>query len=244
MTTDLKAFGLALVAALALGAAAAPAASATNHTFTSTSANGLTDLTGHSENPTFHVAGSFGCETGTYTGTVEGNDVNEITAHPVYEGNCHVGSLEANVTTDGCDYRLLAETDVNGHADAYLECTDGHQIEIHLPEIGVTLNIPEQGPLTGVHYDNLNTDTEEVFNYEEGAELTVTWTIENQIEYNCSGALCFLVEGGGEGTEGSYTDDVTVTGWEDTGNFSQDGETHEWSGTHGDQVHISVSPGT
>jgi hypothetical protein len=268
MTRNLKAFGLALVAVFALSAVAASGASATDHTFTSTSGNGLTDLTGETEEgvePVLSAAGAeVVCEHGTYAGTVEGNDVGEVTVHPEYHGNCRIPTIseEVDVNTDGCDYRLTGkthetveneeteelETKAGEHATVYVECTEGHDITIHDTTFGIVMHIGAQGPLVGAHYTNLNTSTE--VDNENPAEVTVDATVEG-ITTTCTdtkgtpeGGFCFLLENGGTDHNASYEDKVIVKGYEDEGLFSKDGTTHVWSGTHGDQVHIGVNPGT
>ena len=50
--------------------------------------------------------------------------------------------------------------------------------------------------------------------------VTVTATVEG-IEATCTGEFCFLV-GGEEPSEATYEDDVIVTGYEDTGSFTQE----------------------
>jgi hypothetical protein len=242
MTTDLKALGLALVAALALGAAAAPAASATDHRFTSNSGNGKTDLTGESEegsSPTFSAAGIEKiCDKGTYAGTVVGNNVGEVTVHPEYDQPCEIPGLseEADVNTDGCDFRLTGETNVNGDAKVYIECTEGHTITTTDTTFGITTHIKEQGPLTGAHYNNIQ-------EHNGHDAVTVDMTLEG-ITYSCTGAFCFLLENEGNGNDGTFKDKVIVTGYEDTEAFDMVETTHEWTGEHGDQVDIGVSPGT
>jgi hypothetical protein len=254
MIRNLKAFGLALIAVFALSAVAASGASATDHTFTSTSGNKLTDLTGETEEGVKPVLSAAGveviCEKGTYAGTVEGNSVGEVTVHPVYDGPCEIPGIseKVDVNTDGCDYRLTGETNEAGDAKVYVECTEGHDITIHDTTFGIVMHIGAQGPLTGAHYTNLNTNTK--VDNENPAEVTVDATVEGitttctDAEGTTKGGFCFLLENEGEVNNGFYKDKVIVEGYEDTKTFHMDETTHEWTGEHGDQVHIGVNPGT
>ena len=236
MTRNLKVLGLATLAVFALSAVVASAASAATDTFTSTSPTGATDLTGESSKPTLVAAGfTVECEKGTYAGTVAGNDVGAITLHPTYdgfaakhEGKCYLPALEAtfNLTTHGCDYKLTGETNEEGDAAVYVECTSGKSIDLDVEGFGITLSIGSQGPLYGVTYS------------EVGEGITVNADLGG-ITYSCSGGLCFLLPGGGNGTSGTYKDDVLTAGYTDTGNFSADSN-HTWSGTHGDPVDLSI----
>ena len=240
MTRNLKALGLALLAVFALSAVAASAASAANDVFTSSAA--ATDLTGHSEEPAFEIPEGAGvkCETATYAGTVEGEEVEEVTVHPVYEGNCLTAeTFPTTVDTHGCDFILTGDTDANGHASAHIACTSGKEITVTVFESNahenllLTIHIPSQ-TVRGIAYDTIESGGHNA--------LTVTATVEEEIESSCSDGgtgFCFLVGGVGPLAPANYTDDVTTTGWLDTGNFTQDSETHTWSGSHGEQVDIT-----
>jgi hypothetical protein len=247
MIRNLKAFGLALIAVFALSAVAASGASAADHEFTSNSQNGLTDLTGETEEgvkPTLSAAGiEVECEKGTYAGTVEGNSVGEVTVHPTYDGPCKTSISEnVDVNTDGCDYKLTGETNEEGDAKVYIECTEGHDITIHDTTFGIVMHIGAQGPLTGAHYNNIEEVGHEAVTVNATVEgITTTCT---DTEGTTNGGFCFLLEEEGHVNNGFYEDKVEVTGYEDTGNFTKDSTTHVWSGTHGGQVDISVSPGT
>ena len=247
MTRNLKALGLAVFVVFALSAVAASAASAANDSFKSNSANEKTDLTGTTEAgviPTLTAAGfTVECEKGTYAGTVAGNSVPSVTVHPTYdgfatkhEGKCYLPALEATVTvtTHGCDYKLTGETNVSGDAAVYIVCTSGKRIELDVPSFGITLDINEQGPLYGVSYTNKNTAETG-----SGKETVTVKATVSGIKYSCTGALCFLLPGGGAGENAAYNDQVMVTGYEDSGTFAADSN-HTWSGTHGSQKHIWV----
>ena len=231
MIRNLQAVGLALIAVFAFSAMAASAASAANDVFTSSSGE-ATDLTGKSKTPTFTLGQEvlFKCETGIYRGTFEREEVTALTVHPTYEENCvSFETFPTTVDTDGCDLILNGDTDANDHASAQIECTEGKEITITVFETAahvnllLTISIPPQ-TIRGFAYDTI-----EVNNHNA---LTITATAEEELEGACEGEFCFLV---GEEIAGiGYDDDVTTTGWKDTGAFTRDPETHTWTGNHGD----------
>ena len=235
MTRNLKALGLALLAVFALSAVAASAASAATDVFTSSVEK--TDITGHSTNKSKFTAGGtpVKCETATYSGTTKSKEVSEVTVHPVYEGCIAAETFPATVDTHGCDYRLTGDT-VEGHASAHIECTSG-AIKITVFETAahenllMTISVPPQ-TVRGIAYDTKEDEAGHKY-------LTVTSTVEGEIESTCEGEFCFLVGGEGELEPASYDDDVTTTGWKDEGTFTRDETTHTWSGTHGAQVNIT-----
>ncbi len=247
MTRTLKTLGLALLAVFALSAVAASAASADLFT----SPNNSTFLTGAtvttSGKPTFEPApgaGGVECAKGTYAGTGTGTSTEEVTVHPVYDGPCTFGgTAPATVNTDGCDYVLTGRTDGGNDATVEVECTSGKEITVSVWIVAnhgtepadVVLHIPGGQLLKGVHYTNKNTAE----NAAGSETVTVNATVTG-IHATCTGEFCFLI-GGETFTEGTYTDDVLVTGYADTGGMTQNPITHVWSGTHGSQIHINVS---
>jgi hypothetical protein len=62
------------------------------------------------------------------------------------------------------------------------------------------------------------------------------------IEYSCDGALCFLLPGGGEGNDGTYTGNAVVTGYEDkkTGNSPEGTAATTPELDHGSQVNLGL----
>ena len=143
----------------------------------------------------------------------------------------------ATVDTQGCDFLLTGDT-VNGHASAHIECTNGDEIKVTVffdeahTELKATIHIPPQ-TVRGIAYDTTTVGGHNA--------LTVTATVEEEVESTCTGEFCFLLGGEGALPPASYEDDVTTTGWEDTGNFTRNSTTHEWSGSHGSQVNITDS---
>jgi hypothetical protein len=70
--------------------------------------------------------------------------------------------------------------------------------------------------------------------------VTLEATVEGITSTCTGGALACFLAGGAVDNEGVYEDHVTVKGFEDSESFIQNEETHEWSGSHGDQVDIGV----
>jgi phosphoribosylaminoimidazole (AIR) synthetase len=79
----------------------------------------------------------------------------------------------------------------------------------------VTLHLPGGQLLKGVNYTNKNTAENPA-----GSETVTIKATVNGIHSTCTGEFCLLV-GGETLTEGTYVDDVFVTGYEDIGGFTQ-----------------------
>jgi hypothetical protein len=195
--------------------------------------------------PTFEPTpgeGGVECAKGTYAGTGTGTSTEEVTVHPVYDGPCTFGTSVATVNTDGCDYVLTGRTDSGSDATVELKCTTGKEITVSVWIVAahpsqpadLILHIPGNQLLKGVHYTNKNTAE----NAAGSETVTVKATITG-IHSTCTGEFCFLI-GGNNLVSGTYTDDVLVTGYTDTG-MTQNSTTHVWSGTEGSQIHINVS---
>lgn len=232
----LKIFGVVLAGVLGLIMVEASVSSADLYT----SEVEPTDLTGTTIpgiKPSLKIGGTeIHCEKSTFIATVVKASIGEVTTHPIYDGPCEItgiGKVTA-VDTQGCDYTLTGTTETSEgetHATVSVTCTSGKEILI-TTGLGITLHIPGQGPLLGVTY--IRTIENKI------DTLTVTATAKS-ITYTCTGAFCGLLENKGNGTNGVYTDDVSVTGFEDIGNLIHNSTTHEWSGSHGAQVGITVS---
>ncbi len=242
---NLKTFGVVPLAVFALSAVMASAASADLFT----SPNNTTDLTGATVSgvkPTFEPTpgeGGLECEKGTYAGTSTGTATEEVTVHPVYDGPCSFAGFSMKVKTDGCDYVLTGRTDGGSDATFEIECTSGRSITIEIWIVSdpafqppdLTLHIEGDQLLRGIRITNKNTAENAAGSETETVKATVSG-----IHATCTGEFCFLV-GGEVLTEMTYTDDILFTGYADTGGFTRNSTTHVWSGTHGSQVHISVS---
>jgi hypothetical protein len=245
MIRNLKALGLALVAVFAVGAMSASAASATD---LFTVGNGKTSalMTGVSHGSKFEITGggpNFSCTTAKYAGTAV-NAASEATVDALYEGtanatphtadcNASVGSITA-VDMNGCDFDLTGNTNnedpVGSGKDATISitCTGTNAIKI-TSSLGAVISIPNQTPTVegGVSYTNLP-------NHTGGAAVQVKATVTG-ITYTCAPAFqCGLGSIPTHGNNSDYTDNVTVTGYEDS-------EGLPTPVTEGARVPISVS---
>jgi hypothetical protein len=167
MTRNVKAFGLALVASLAMSAMVASAAQAESFWFTSEVAS--TTLTGSQKAAFFDKfktdSGTVTCEKITYTGSQTGTTASTITIIPKYE-ECEVGGVSLIIDMNGCDYVFTQHTKVETTkytVTTKIECpttaggvTDEIKITI-VPPGGTrkcTINIPEQTIATGTTLTN------------------------------------------------------------------------------------------
>jgi hypothetical protein len=116
MTRNFKVLGLAVIAALALGAVAASVASAEGEepisrpywfksdgfSTTTTTVTGVGGKGGHEfETETLNIV----CTTATYKGTLVGETATTTNLVPTY-GGCTAGGLSATVDVNGCSYTL------------------------------------------------------------------------------------------------------------------------------------------
>ncbi len=205
MIRNFKAFGLALVAVLALGAFAAQGASAIPLTVEGIASGGTVFPLGDQDGGT-HVfkssAGNVVCAEASFPakGSVgAGGAVNEITVTPNYPtekagggANCTAfGFANTHVKTNGCTYTFTTPTAVSPGvvtwhgSQVHLECPAGKVIEITPTSFGVsvcTLTIESQTP-TGGHVIGRNAGTPEKM------DITLEITLEG-IHYIGHGAPC------------------------------------------------------
>jgi len=216
MTRKLKTLGLGLLAAFALSAVSASAASADE--ITSDTQTEVTHLTGVSHDNVFEIPSEkqrFECTTSKFSGTFSGAATDEVTVHPTYNGtigvtphttHCDSSSGTVVVDTNGCDYKLTGETNVehNGkEAEVHIECDQpGEEIEI-TGSSGCTVDVPAQTPTQGgVRYTN------------DGNAIIVDATATG-IEWTAHGFICAFGGIATEGHDAIYTGSVTVQGYED-----------------------------
>lgn len=193
MTRNLKALGLALVAALALAALGVSTASATNPVFHSEAEH--TTIFGEQEGRnTFQVnAGTIHCETAKFHGTATQKTTTEIIVNPVY-GGCKITTvtletLEAVVDMNGCHYLLTS------HGIVHVTCPSA-PIRVTAPLCTVTVH-----PTTAkVHFVNTGAGTT--------TSVKVVST-ETNLAYTQS-SLC-PGGGGGSFTNGKYEGAVSTT---------------------------------
>ena len=253
MTRNLKALGLALVAALALGAIGAQGASAVvEHSFRSDAANETTVLTGQQEGDQAFEFGTGGakvtCTTVTLSGTQaqKGNILDTITLHPIYTG-CTFGVVTATVTTSGCNFVLDSDTTANPHfgdehAARSLECESTHDITVDAPCTITFKGSASNQSLHGVHITTLSSAN----SHSGKSAITISKTI-GKIHYETVGGLACTAIGKPQGTytDGIYTGKVSVTGYEDNPGVAPTSSTTigtTWH--HSGQVNIAVSTPT
>jgi hypothetical protein len=166
MTRNLKVLGLALVAALAVGAVGASAAlgNASYWLQTDASVGKTTTIVGEQtvENGDRFVGdgGTVRCKATHYTGQQVGPTVTTMTLSATYSG-CKFGSFDATVNGGNCDF--LIHTDTNGNTTngsfqsiTTITCTSG-DITINVTSVGTTkcvLHIPAQNLGTSVVMTN------------------------------------------------------------------------------------------
>lgn len=201
---NLKAFGLALVAAFALSAVIASAASAE---FTSGSDN--TTLSATSVGNQVFETGSgskVSCPAVSVDGASLGTVASEITAEPTYSGACTVESFEAKIDTNGCHYLFTTTATSNVH----ILCPEGSAIEVTAKILGSfrqCLKIHAQTPTNAlVDYSNGTSGGK--------MDVTIKSTVTG-ITYERLG----LCQGStNEANDATYTGEVTVTGKDAEGN--------------------------
>jgi hypothetical protein len=135
MIRNLKALGLALVAALALGAMGASAAQATIGNAQLTIEGGSGFIHGKDEVAMQYTRNGRvkTCATGHYKSSTVTSGDTSITVTPEYS-NCTSAGLPATVTTNGCSYILTLTADP-GHtftAITHISCPPGKVIETHI----------------------------------------------------------------------------------------------------------------
>jgi hypothetical protein len=193
MTRNLKALGLAIVAALALTALVVSSASATNPQFHSEDAH--TNITGEQEvRNTFSVnAGTIHCSTATFEGTSSLATTTQLTIAPTYK-SCNLTTvtletLEAVVDMNGCHYLFTSNGEV------HLNCPSA-PIRVTAPLCTVTVH-----PQTVKSVDYVNVG--------EGKTRSVTVTsTATSLAYTQSS---FCPTGGGSFNNGTYAGSVTTT---------------------------------
>lgn len=231
MTRYLKVLTLTALAAIASGAIAVQAASAAvEHSFTSEVEK--TRLTGTSVGENiFSLTASpikWGCESTTFSGTVTGTKVDQISIHPEFSG-CQWNGAEATTITEGCNYVLDSDTTTSSHfpsqehAAVSVQCEAGKYIGVNIS--GCTLKISngsgENQSLHGTTYQTSGSGA--------GADIKINWTLRT-MHYTATGAYCALL-GISTGTYsvGDFDGVTTLKGYEDKG------------GEEGAQVGIGLS---
>jgi hypothetical protein len=209
MHHELKIFGLAATAALALAAAVAPTAAATNFTSEGTP----TFLKGEGATVTLTVnAITVKCQKVVWkSAEIVGSSISWIEISPEYV-ECTTFGQETSVVTTGCTYKLTASSATAGATQ--FVCSGSNQIVIAPKGAGCTIKIKSQTPTTPtVDYTNMGT-----FGGGLGtADFSVKDTVGG-IAYTSSGGVC-----GASGTNGTTVGEVTVKGYSSSAYSTQRG---------------------
>lgn len=143
-----------------------------------------------------------------------------------------VGATPFGATTDDedCHYLISATTGGEpGHANVSLTCDSG-SMRITSPEIGMTIDIPNQEFPNAVRFANVEQTSG------HGA-IQVAATAEMGTQFTCAPAfICALLGIPTEGTAGSYFTSMVLTGYE------AEGEPDPTGPEHGEQVDIWQGP--
>jgi hypothetical protein len=215
MTRNLKALGLALVAAFAFCAVIASAASADE--FRAESAP--VTLTGIQDPGTLDkfttTAGTFECEKANYTGTQGAVSSTAVVITSVYS-ECFVGgAIPAIIDLNGCTYKFTIDAAPATTGTVHIECpttvgpphvTHEVTITIGIPTGKCTIHVHEQ-TIGGIKYTNVGA----------GATREIT------VDVNTSGITYTETAGTGLGActtsstqhNGAYVGKTTITGEKD-----------------------------
>jgi hypothetical protein len=242
MFGKIKAYGLALTAIVALGAAMAATARA------GTLDVGATPTGLYGQNDSFiqeHVLSLIGtkggtfnarCQAGTFEGTAVGTVLEEATVTPTYgvgqisPTGCTLFGQAAQVRMNGCKYTYTG----TGQASRtflvdIVGCTAGQQIQIK--SAICTLHIPEQNGLSHVIGTNVG-----------GAEKEVTLEATTLgITVQQTGAVC--PDGNNhQASLNFFSGNTIVKAYKDQKSISMTGHGHQYSGVSGgEQVKLVVT---
>jgi hypothetical protein len=208
---NFKAFGLVLVAVVALGAVIASAAMASGEKFHAAVEPSLVTASNAGEGNHVFKAGEAEvvCQNAEFSGTSKLKTEESQTVHPTYR-NCTFLGSKATVDTTGCNYVLYSSVPTGGHGKVEIECEGTSKIKV--TGAGCTLSFGSQVTVGGATYTNLATSPK-----------TVTVTSTTKATFTKSGLLCGAVTG----TEGTYTGSVINKTYEDNCPVPKEGETPE-----------------
>ena len=178
---NLKAFGLALIAMLAMGAVAASAATADEFT----AEKYPVVLTGNQDGQTdifTTTSGTVSCKTVSYTGTVSG-PTTTVTVTPKYT-ECTGLGFPAEVHMNGCDYLIHIEGGSSTTSKVDIVCPPEKEITVTAVAAGTTkctIHVPPQNGLTHMNWTNVQKEgtgpsTREVTGHIEITNLTYKHT--------------------------------------------------------------------
>jgi len=242
MAHNLKAPGLALFAAFALGALGAGAAAA--DVFVAEPSSTVLTAEDHTEAHSFEYGlGTVECEVTNFAGEAPTIEETEIAITPTYD-KCTLFSDPAVVRTNHCYYVFTSHTDEGGHAPVHVECENAEEhIEVEVVETGCTVTVaPQTEHAGGVSFTNEGSGSE--------ADVTVDITAEVEATRDnpTDDFLCSFLP---SSDTGKYTGNSTLKGYEyasgpstgwtkDNGHQTAGTGTTHWSWGEGDQVGVSV----
>jgi len=240
MTRNLKALGLALVAAFAMTAVMASGAQALKVTVGSSPAwltgkqVGEHRFTVHNNGPTLE------CATADFTATALKNGEEQVTVVPTYD-NCKatigLETLTATVTMNDCDYLFHGGTEVTSTTfdgvEVDLKCPVGKVVEVHIYKKAPHEPINELCTLTVAEQNNLKEN--QFHNEADGTSNDVTLTTEVTVNITRHGSLLC-----GKASNGALYEGVTtITAFEDKGGTISNGTV---SGlVEGNQTSLTIS---
>jgi hypothetical protein len=227
MRVNLKALGLALLAAFAMSAVMASAAHATSK-FTASAYP--TVITGTQEGN--------GSEANNYFQSTTGNKVHcpeldvkyeatiteastSVTVTPHYGSTTSTpcdatagGTFDATIHLNGCHYIFNALTNTSAtdtHGSAELKCPTGTEITITV--VTCVIHIPPQTISSGITFTNIAAHGPTLEDY-----ITVDVNVENGITYTETDAFLCPFNGNTHTGEGDFKASVSVKGFVDNGN--------------------------
>jgi hypothetical protein len=230
MRTDLKALGLALLAAFAMSAVVASAAHATSK-FTTANGDYPVVLTGTQEGNGSAANNYFESTTGNkvhcpeaavkYEATIT-EARTSVTVTPHYGSTTNstcistAGGLEVTLTVhlNGCHFVInaLANTSATDtHGSAQLVCPSG--TEITITTVTCVTHIPPQTISSGITYTNIPAHGTTLEDY-----ITVDVDVQNAITYTETDAFLCPYQGNTHTGEGDLRASVRVKGFVDSGN--------------------------
>lgn len=213
MTRTLKALGLALLAACAIGAVTASSASAAKDIVT---CQPNCDITATGTATVFGTKGSLlevTCSHETFSSTTVADQAENITVTPTYSG-CRAEPFgAATVDMNGCDYKLTGITTsnkaTNGTTDRVTAPVDveGACEHIVITAPGCEIKVPQQSGLHGL-----------LFSHGGGTGATTDVKVTAQVDkihYTTNDTItCTLASLPSTGTDGYLTGSATAKGYE------------------------------
>jgi hypothetical protein len=182
MIRDIKAFGLAFAAVIAVSAVAVSAARAEAGELHIGAAPAV--LTGSATGKHLLMIGGLPieCTTVTLEGKVSAQTTQDVTLTPYYS-QCQAGAALATVKLNGCKYTLESAVQLTAKLSV-VGCTTGKTVYMQYP--GCTITFGTQGSLSHVIFEN-----EEV----EGQKRVVSTFAVTGVTYQDDGLFCHYPNG-------------------------------------------------